>query len=287
MLGIIIVAYKNPERTADYINNYLSKLKNQHVVVVVNNASTYNECEKLASLCGGISCEPNDTVGKKAVYILNSNKNLGFAKGNNLGVEFLMRNYPCGYILFSNDDIILEKGLDLQPMIDQLDNDKSIGAIGPDIIGLDGKHQSPHRRVITAYRQIGWYLLSGLRKSIQPSSGTNLFPTPPEGLCYWVSGAFFLMRSIDFVGVGGFDSDTFLYGEEPILAERLRRIGKSMYFYPNLRVIHREGATTHSVATTSRIKQWLAESNCIYYKKYLRTPSLIVRLYKWLVLRKI
>lgn len=284
MLGVIIVAYKNPERTADYINTQLKHLNNEHVTVVVNNASTMDECKVLADSCNGIACKPDDMLGRHNVYIVHSEDNLGFARGNNLGVRFLSRNYPCEHILFSNDDIIISEGTDLQPMINLLERDKSIGAIGPDIIGLDGRHQSPHRKVITPYRQIGWILFSKLRKKrTAMSDGQDTVPT--EGRCYWVSGAFFLMRYGHFSAVNGFDPDTFLYSEEPILAERLKRLGKAMYFYPQVQVTHMEGGSTHKALSNSAMHKTLVQSNCLYYKKYLKCPSAIIYIYKSLSLR--
>lgn len=279
MLGVVIVAYKNPELTADYINNQLPHIVNDKVTVVVNNGSSFEECEKLAGLCGGVACMPDDICGRHNVYIVCSRENLGFAKGNNLGVRFLMRNVSCEHILFSNNDIIIEPYTDLQPMIDMIEVDKSIGAIGPDIVGLDGHHQSPHMRVVTPYRQLGWLLFPRLRKK-KKTGEADKDTVPPEGSCYWVSGSFFLIRFGHFSAVNGFDPDTFLYGEEPILAERLRRLGKRMYFYPGVRVIHLEGGTTSKNFKSSRLRNMIVESNCIYYKKYLRTPSIIVWLYR-------
>lgn len=286
MVGVIIVAYKNPDRTADFINKQLPNLVNPHVIVVVNNASTIQECENLARSCNGIVCQPDDVVGKNPVYIINSSENLGFAKGNNLGVRFLSRNYPCRHILFSNDDIIIKANTDLQPMLDIIDNNDCIGAIGPDIIGLDGHHQSPHLRRITPYRQIGWMLFSNLRQKNNTTSNKNM-PPAKEGTCYWVSGAFFLMRYDIFSAINGFDSDTFLYCEEPILAEKLKPIGKEMYFYPKIQVVHIEGDTTKNCLGNARIKRNLVESNCIYYKKYLKSPSIIIWIYKRLILSKL
>lgn len=237
-------------------------------------------------MCGGVVCSPTDTIGKYGIYIVHCKDNLGFAKGNNLGVKFLSRNFPCEYILFSNDDIILEKGIDLQPMIKILDSNENIGAVGPAIVGLDGRHQSPHRTVVTAYRQIGWILFSRLRRK-RTRILSNIAPTPKEGICYWVSGAFFLMKYSMFAAVSGFDPNTFLYSEEPILAERLKRCGKSMYFYPDLQVTHIEKGSTKNIFDNKYQYRMIVESNCLYYRKYLRTPSFIVSIYRFLSLRKI
>lgn len=286
MLGIIIVAYKNPKRTAAYIKEQLANLINLHVVVVVNNASTYEECDALAAEIGGQACSAGDYIGKYGSYVVHSPENLGFAKGNNLGVEFLTRNNPCEYILFSNDDILLSPQTDLSPMMEKLESDPSIGAIGPAVIGLDGQHQSPHRRVITAYRQIGWLLLSRFRKRSKSENPVEI-EMPQEGVCYWVSGAFFMMKFSDFKEVDGFDSDTFLYGEEPILAERLKKIGKTMFYYPCIQITHLEGSTTKASLHSSKLYRYLVESNCIYYRKYLGTSRIVVSLYKWLNLRHV
>ncbi len=286
MLGVIIVAYKNPQRTINFINAQLPHLKPEHIIVVVNNSSTLEECKKLGDVCGGVACLPDDIIGKYKVYIIQSDNNLGFAQGNNLGVRFLQRNNPCDYILFSNDDIIIEKGTDLTPMIELIEKDKSIGAIGPDIIGLDGRHQSPHRRKISAYRQIGWMLFPWLRKNETSVSNNIEDSAPPIGECYWVSGAFFLMRSGYFSTVNGFDPDTFLYSEEPILAERLKRLGLRMYFDPSIRITHLDGGTTKETIGNNRIMRLIIESNCIYYRKYLKTPKIFVALYKYLATRQ-
>jgi len=294
MLGIIVVAYKNPELTADYILNQLPKLVNPYVVVVVNNASTMEECRNLALTVRGVACEPIDTPKNmpdsisfnSKVFILHSAENLGFAKGNNLGAEFLNRVVPCEHILFSNNDIILQPETNLSPLINHLDNDSSVGAVGPAVVGLDGYHQSPHCRVVTAYRQIGWILFSRLRKKRKMvSESTTSLPTPPEGFCYWVSGCFMIMRAGVFEKVGGFDLDTFLYSEEPILAERLKAIGRKMYYCPVVSVTHMEGGTTKETLNKPHIKRLLVESNCIYYRKYLHTPRVVVALYKWLSCR--
>lgn len=280
MLGVIIVAYKNPDRTVDYILHQLSKLKQEYVTVVVNNESTFEECQDLAAKCHGVACMPTDKIGRHNLYVVCSDKNLGFAKANNLGVRFLANNYPCEFLLFSNDDIILNENTDLGDMMTFLTSENKIGAIGPAVVGLDGEHQSPHRRVVTAYRQIGWKMFSKFRR--KRSEEVLESQLPAEGYCYWVSGAFFLMRYDDFFVINGFDPATFLYGEEPILAERLKRIGKKMYYYPKIQVTHLEGATTKKAMDKNRLYHLIVESNSIYYRKYLHTPRVVVALYKWL-----
>lgn len=281
-LGIVVVAYKHPERTADYINSQLPYVKGEYRVVVVNNASTWDECCELAGMVGGVACSPDDMEIDSKVVVVHSAENLGYAKGNNLGVRFLSRNTPAKYILFSNDDIIIGREFDMRPMFDIMEADKRIAAIGPNVVGVDGVLQSPKRRKITAYRQIGWILFSKLRKRRDPVAADSVPQLPEEGQCYWLSGCFFVVRTGDFAAVNGFDPETFLYSEEVILAERFKKIGRHMYFYPGLSVTHLEGASTKAVASSDFIRRNLVESNCIYFRKYLGTFPPVVWLYRFL-----
>lgn len=288
MLGIIIVAYKHPERTARFITEQLPRIRREKVVVVVNNGSSAEDCAALAALCGGVACSPEEPMPQQAqTVVVHAAENLGFARGNNLGAEYLLRNRKCEHILFTNDDILLDPGFDISPLLDTLDSDPSVGAAGPAVIGLDGRHQSPHRRIITPYRQIGWMLLGAFRRKKAPAGETPAVPQP--GPCYWLSGAFFTMRADDFAAIGGFDDRTFLYAEEPILAEKLGRTGKHMFFNPQVSVIHLEGGSTGDAMPSKALQKILVDSNCIYYRHYLKGgyPKPLVALYKYLAYRAI
>ena len=101
-----------------------------------------------------------------------------------------------------------------------------------------------------------------------------------SGFCYWVSGAFFLMKKDDFIKIDGFDPNTFLYYEEPILAERLKRIDKKMFFLNDVEVLHYEGGSSSKVNKKILWNDFLVDSACYYYKEYLHYPSAMIFLYK-------
>ena len=148
------------------------------------------------------------------------------------------------------------------------------------VLSRDGSIQLPHYKPISPYRQIGWNLLSFLKK--KKSTPTSISPLiPQEGFCYWVQGSFFIMRTSDFMEIDMFDPNTFLYGEEPILAEKLKRIHKRMYFYPKVSILHYEGGTILKENTNYRSLYMAMQSNCYYYHKYLGYNPLIILLYRW------
>lgn len=286
-VGVVIVAFKKPDQTIRYVREELPKLDCDWRAVIVNNGSTPQECETLARQCNGmvVSHESANSCESEKIYVVHSHENLGFARGNNLGVEILSKIVTCDCYLFTNDDIYLPINFSITNLIYKLFNIQDIGIIGPRVLGRDNRDQSPHRSLISAQRQIGWHLFPWFRKSRGNRSSTSLQSnnnSPEEGYCYWVSGCFFLIKADIFHTVGGFDNDTFLYSEEVILAERLKRIGLREYFFPSQTVHHQEGSTTSDSFKNNMLQNFMVTSNCIYYRKYLKTPLPIVWLYRML-----
>lgn len=282
-LGIVVVAYKSAQMTIDYIRRELSNVDVPWVCCIVNNAATPEDTKSMADGCraeiASLEHKPQNTCDG-SVYVLPSDENLGFAKGNNLGVEFLTKYLNVNYLLFSNNDIEIKSANCLSTLIKTLEGDERIGAVGPRIISLDGSVQLPHDGYISPYRQIGWHLFPFLRKKHKQDKVNVPAIEHESGFTYWVQGSFFVMRTSDFLQVGMFDPHTFLYAEEPILAERLKTIGKQMYYEAAVTVLHYEGGTIVKKHGSKRSYRMAMESNCYYYRKCLNYNSFVVWLYK-------
>ena len=88
MLGIVTIDYKNPQMTIDFVCRELPKIDVSYICVIVINGCTEEELNIVQKGTGGIVA--GKKVDKKSnIYIVPSPDNLGFAKGNNLGVKFL------------------------------------------------------------------------------------------------------------------------------------------------------------------------------------------------------
>ncbi len=284
-LGIVIVSYKSAQMTIDFVKRELPKVDVPWVCCVVNNAATEEETRIIAEGAQAevIDYETLQAKGRNTggIYIVPSTDNLGFAKGNNLGVKFLTENFECTHLLFTNNDVEIQSSNCLSVLIDKLNANAEIGTIGPRIFCLDGGEQLPHDGFVSIYRQIGWHLLPFLRKKNKPQPKESILPSVrPSGFTYWVQGAFLVMRIEDFVTVGMFDPATFLYAEEPILAERLMKIGKRMYYENSVSILHYEGGTIVKQHGNRKSEYMVMESNCYYYRKYLHYNPLLVWLYR-------
>lgn len=279
MIGIVIVSYKNQEGTVAFINEQMTKISVPWKAVVVDNSPDESVGKAIAERCGGVLLRyPDEAIEEQSrVYVFSTLKNLGFARGNNLGADILARNFAVDYLLFSNDDIIISDSRVMEKMLLQFGKQQDVAIVGPRIVGKDNRDQSPHYHIITPLRQIGWKLFRQFRRN--RAAALPAIEQPQSGYCYWVSGCFFLVRQSDFCAVGGFDRRTFLYSEEVILSERMKRIGKRSYFMADTSVVHLGGCSTQQV-TNQTLRRYLKQSNCIYYRNYLHSNPVIVWLYK-------
>lgn len=283
MLGIVAIDYKNPQLTIEFCQKQLLRVDVPYVCVVVVNGATDEEVNCLAQGTGAyVVREDASGVNKgQRLYLLPSVENLGFARGNNLGVAFLTKHFGVEHLLFSNTDIEILSPNCVSVLLDRLNRNGEMGAIGPCVVGLDGQYQEPHDRVISIYRQIGWMLFPFLRKRriVDASAPAR---KPESRYTYWVQGSFLLVRRSDFERVGMFDPHTFLYSEEPILAERLKRIGKRMYYEASVEILHYEGGTIVRKHGSKRSARMAMESNCYYYRTYLHVGRFAVWIYRQL-----
>lgn len=282
-LGIIIVNYKREDLTINLVEKELSKIKVPHKICIVNNSAT-KESNKL--LCNALNAElvtSGSTMSsiEKNVFVIPSLNNLGFAKGNNLGAEFCRHSFDPDYLLFTNNDIQFKSDNVVEQLIKKLQSLPNVGIIGPQVLGLDGKRQSPYpyrsfwNRHVWMYLSTPFYSLKRKRKVFS----LDYPQTAKEGYHYYVMGSFFLVRSVDFFNCGMFDPNTFLYAEELILSERMLTINRKVYYYPKVTIIHAHGATTKKYAK-GNINDWLFESECYYYREYQHTSLIILSLGK-------
>lgn len=278
MLGIIIVDYKSAPQTIDYVRRELSKLDMPRKVVICSNAADADSDamfrrELDAQIVGS---EPVDK--SKDVFVLSTPENLGFARGNNRGAEFLRDNFDCTYLLFSNNDIVLRDPQVVDRLIGKLKADSTIGMIGPEVVGLDGRRQSPEPYVGLWNRYIWMYVLTPFmsRAAKNRRFCLNYSRDAAEGPHYRIMGSFFIMPSEAFFACGMMDPHTFLYAEEMILSERLASIGRKVYFLPSTSVVHAHGLTTGKYLQQKKKLMIGFDANAYYYRTYRGYSALSV-----------
>lgn len=198
----------------------------------------------------------------KVVYI-ESPGDLGYGKGNNLGV-----NYAKGeYVFILNPDTIVQKGA-IDTLLKFSDTNKDVGIVAPTLSDKDGK----------CYPMQGTKKLTPVRGVFALSFLNKIFPNNPISKEYWlkdsdrskplevdvVPGTAFLIRKTLYKKVGGFDKNFFLYFEETDFCNRVQRLGKKLFILPDAKMIHFWAVSTPA---SPELKKIFAESRFYYFKK--------------------
>lgn len=259
-ISVVILHYNNSEMTINYINN-LKKLNwgilEKHFIVVDNCSPDYS-----GKYLFDIYKNSDDVT-----VILNS-VNMGFAKGNNLGIKYAANQLMSELIIVSNNDIYIED-IDFPQKLWNIYQNSSAAVIGPDIYSLNKKiHQSPIRKNYLNEKQLKEQLIhiDHMLKKIHIidffhlynfiSRVKRLFGMRPgkEGVAYNIEqcnvvlqGAFFVLsRQYMESYTDGLYNGTFLYMEEDILAYRCKIKNLKTLYTPKLKVFHYDGYSTNN-----------------------------------------
>ena len=283
MLAIIIVNYKDEERTITYIKEEVLKVKSPHLIVIVNNEATEETDKILITKLNAVLVKDTDkTPLTSYCYVISQPDNLGFAKGNNLGAEFTLKHFNITHFLISNNDIRFINDDVVDSLIVKLETLTDVGLIGCKVVGLDGINQSPEPYFAFWNRYIWMYWLTPFLTATKKTKIFQLDYSQKalEGEHYKIMGSFFIINALDFKNCGMMDPNTFLYAEEMILSDRLKRIHKKTYYYPTVAVLHEHGKTINQYFKIAKSMRLQFESEVYYYRTYHGISSLSIFLGK-------
>ena len=266
MVGIIIVNYHSDDLTVRFIREELSKVSLPHRIVVVDNGADEADASALAARI------------PEAVVLPAENR--GFAAGNNLGVRWLVDHVRPSHILLTNNDIHFRSERIVETLCETAAARPDAGAVGPEILDLELRRQGPWR-----YRGLWdrfvWMYLSTPFLSPEAKNrrfGLDYSEKARAGFHDVLSGSFLLVDTESFLKAGMFDEETFLYAEENILAERMKRIGKGFFFEPAVTVLHDHGKTIGRLHDSRSRDLMQFDSMALFYRKYHGSSWLSVRL---------
>ena len=189
-VSIIIINYNTFQLTSECIRSVIAFTKEiSYEIIVVDNASM--ECDA-------------DIFKEKfpEIILVKSQKNGGFAYGNNLGIE----KASGEFILLLNSDTILTED-SISKTVAYAEQNPNAGVIGCRMIFPDGDIQYTARR----FRSIQWELLDLFRfipmlnpyKSRAKLMLGKYFRHDENINCDWVNGAFFLFPKKNIIPVTG------------------------------------------------------------------------------------
>lgn len=254
-ISFVVLLYKAYKSARKCINSLL-KLKIPNgwsvYIIVVDNNSPDDSYLKICS----------EFQGKDNVILIHNEKNIGYAKGNNVGFLYAKTQLNSDFIILTNSDAyVYDTNFVNELILDYLEVPFDIA--GPNIISLkDGNHQNPEYRQYFSTVDVKkrllkldvLYCLSFFNLDIQLQ---RLFHKKNNHYAddynnrkllanndYQLFGAFLIFSKSYIKKYDGLYPGTFMYGEENILRYIIQRDKLTMRYISKLTVYHEEGSST-------------------------------------------
>ncbi|KAF0162137.1 MAG: glycosyl transferase family 2 [Rhodocyclaceae bacterium] len=249
---IVIVNY----RTADLVVDCLRSLSTQvgdlggGRVIVADNASGDASTERLAAeiAAGGWSAWAE---------VHAQPRNGGFAYGNNAGIRAAMAaTHAPDYVLLLNPDTVARPGA-VRALVDFMEAHPDVGIAGSLLENAAGGVDCSAHRIPSPLGELNGAARLGLLSRLLHRHAVSPPRRDEAHECDWVSGASMIVRRQVLEQIGPMDEGYFLYFEEVDFCCRARAAGWSVWYVPESRVLHLEGASTGiRVAAKRRAAYW-------------------------------
>ena len=207
------------------------------------------------------------------VRLLRSEVNLGFGAANNLALQ----QAKGRYFVLLNSDAFFQKGA-LERAIRHMDEQPDCGLGGSRLVGRDGSWQPSSRSFHSIVRDL--IVMTGLAGQFPRSKFFGHFDRTwadddQPASVDWVPGAFAIIRPEALGRTGLFDPAFFLYYEEVDLCRRIKQAGYSVWYWPDIVVVHIGGESSRQLKTTlevssmaAQVVMWRMRSTLLYYRKH-------------------
>lgn len=292
-LGVIVVDYKSMKETCNFIKNFCDNVidyQDAVFVIVDNSVQDDNYRVVWEEFCFVEKCEDYRTTYAECkeinkfkykecvIFALQNAENSGYARANNLGVDFIIKSEKINvpFFLISNNDILLMDKLRISNYLKAFEKDNKIAAVGPKIIDINGKVGQSPRKKLPIWKLLILYNINLIFSNRLKKYVKDIVYNADKGTYYWVMGCFLIVDTKKFYEVGMFDNSTFLYSEEMILSERLAQKGYSMYYDSDISVFHNHGKTINQAIRTNTNVKMLYNSHRLCCTKYRSASKLLI-----------
>lgn len=231
-LSVIIVNYNVQEELEQCLRSVLKQRGLEFEVIVVDNHSDAESFSRLIQF-------------QSSLKVIKNSSNVGFGAGNNIGFEHAVGDY----IYLMNPDAYFKDVCALKKLVAFARANPSCGLIGSRILNQHGESETFPRTTYPGEKEIG-----------MP------FGSLPGDIA-WVLGASMLIPRDIYVQLQGFDEDFFLYGEDPDICLRVRKLGLKIGYCKTV-ILYHIGAVTER--TISWYDRTMKKENALYlfYQKH-------------------
>lgn len=228
-------------------------------IIVVDNASSDDSCVMMKEKFPHIK-------------LIENKENLGFPKGNNMGVAQAKGEFIC---ILNPDTVVAEDTFDkILNSKFQIPNSE-IGIMGCKLIDGTGNFLPESKRGVPT-PWVAFTKIFGLYNFFPKVSLFNKYYAQhltenQSGKVDILVGAFMIMKRDLYLEIGGFDENCFMYSDDIDLSYVILQRGKHNFYFHETSVIHYKGEST--VRDETYMKRF-QEAMQFFYKKHFKKSIL-------------
>lgn len=222
-------------------------------IIVVDNNSSDGSCEMMKN------CFPN-------IQLIENKSNLGFPKGNNIGVTYAKGEFIC---ILNPDTVVAEDTF--EKILAFAKKQSNLGIIGCKLIDGSGNFLPESKRGVPT-PWVAFTKITGLYHFFPKNKLFNRYYAQEineneTGKVAILVGAFMVMQRDLYLDLNGFDENCFMYSDDIDLSYRSLLKEKSNYYFHETSVIHYKGEST--VKDKLYMKRFQEAMN-FFYKKHFK-----------------
>lgn len=248
LVSIVSINYNGAAVTCEMLES-LKKISYPNIeVIIVDNASK----------------EDPSSIFENHPWIkfIRSDKNLGFAGGNNLGFKEATGKY---FLMLNNDTEVPTDFL--EPLVERLELDATIGCVSPKIIF----HHSPGVLQFAGFNPINPFTVRGTAIGYGMQDDGRFDQSHPTSRAHGAA----MMVSRKVVEEIGLMADLyFLYYEEMDYCERIKRAGYSIWYESRSTIFHKESISTGKGSTLKTY--YLTRNRILYQRRNVKGITLFI-----------
>lgn len=249
--AIIIVNWNSFQLSHDCISSIHQMTHSDYDIIVTDNGSADGSGKQLKDHFSNI-------------ILIESPTNRGFTGGNNLGIQYAIRN-GYEYVFLLNNDTFVKEDL-VQVLVTYMDGHPGAGAVQPMIY-------FNHNRALLwnggSYYN-AWLGLTYVPGYSKPLRNTSTHIKEVD----WITGCAFFIRLSVLKQAGLFSENIFMYFEDVDLSFRIRQSGYPLFYHPGSCVYHIAG-----MSNKTKIKNKEGYINPIVHYLNLRNLIWILKKY--------
>jgi N-acetylglucosaminyl-diphospho-decaprenol L-rhamnosyltransferase len=237
-------------------------------VICTNNAAVLEGClEALPAACEGVKWRAtvidnastdgtSDLVRERFRWaeLIRNERRRGFSHNHNLVLVPTLRSRDARYVMILNDDTRFDPGA-VAAMVEEMDAQPRVGALGPRIRGAGGAPQQSLFPFLP--------VRSRVLQQFRPAAD---FGTASES--GWLNGSCVMVRTAAVEEIGPLDERYFIFFEDIDLGRRLEDAGWRSALSARAGMVHLEHQTISMPALNSVMARQMLRSEWLYMERH-------------------